>query len=100
MYKCNLVEPCIKKIINNNIREYNNRLEYRHYLSFNAIMAIVLTSVIFIFLYVTRRYKPTNDDIRENNLKKYTYIQDKFRYVNNSKAWNDHPEIPTLYGVK
>lgn len=100
MYNCNLVEPYIKNVINQRIAEYNNIINYKSYISFNMIMAVSLTIGIIIFLYTTRLYKPTRDEIRENNIKKYTYIQDKVKYLNTTRAWNDHPEIPTLYGTK
>jgi hypothetical protein len=100
MYNCNLVEPYIKNVINQRIVAHNHMIEYKGYMSFNAIMSVILIGGIIIFLYTTRLYKPTNDEIRENNIKKYSYIQDKIKYVSTTRAWNDHPEIPTLYGTK
>jgi hypothetical protein len=101
MINCNLVEPYVKQVMNNRLIEHNNKLLYNHYLSFNTIMMIILFVFTGIFLYVTRSHKLSPADIKNKNIQKYKYIQDKAKYVQNRKeTWNNHPELLTLSGIK
>jgi len=101
MNKCNLVEPCIKLVMNQRLKEYNNILVHDNYVSFNTKMIIFLTMCIGLFLYVTRISKPSPEDMIKANIEKYTYVQDKVKYLSNRKeTWNNHPELMTLSNSK